>query len=150
MCACVCMSPNKPANNLADGPCRWAGCYHGNLTASIFLAHTLPLNSRPMTDQPTGKSGLLKVRAWVVCLHVHVYIQLCLCVCPRWAWYKSRELYNLLAPRRLVNRVLRWQLATAYRAWHFCSGQFYFQEDAAMCQRTGHIFQIEESSERSG
>lgn len=79
----VCVSLNKPAHNLADSPRPWAGCYHGNLTASIFLAHTFPLNSRPMTDQPTGKSGLLKAHARVVCLHVHACVSIYLGMCVR-------------------------------------------------------------------
>lgn len=74
MCMCVYVSLNNPAHNLAGSQRPWAGCYHGNLTASIFLAHTFPLNSRPMTDQPTGKSGLLKAHAWVACLCMCVHV----------------------------------------------------------------------------
>lgn len=47
------------------------------------------------------------------------------------------------------NGPVRWKLLALYRAQHICSGQFYFQEYAATFQGSGHIFQIEESSERS-
>lgn len=58
-----CVSLNNLAHNLAGSQRPWADCCHGNLTASISLAHTFPLNSRPMTDQPTGKSGSPEARA---------------------------------------------------------------------------------------
>lgn len=146
---CVFVSLNKPTNNLADSPRPWAGCYHGNLTASIFLAHTFPLNSRPMTDQPTGKSGLLKAHAQVVCLSIHcVYVGLCMCI--MWAWYRSRELYNLSAPHTSQPNVALIVGHSVSYAWHiWFRSIFISREDAAMWQGTGHICQIEEWSEKS-
>ncbi len=147
MCVCVCESLNKPAHNLADSPRPWAGCYHGNLSQYFFGPH-FPFE-QPANDRPADWEIWLTESACTSCESACACLSEYVRACIIRAWYRSREIYNLLAPHRFVMRVLRWQLAAQYCAWHIGSGQFYFQEDAAMCQVTERIFQIWEWSERS-
>lgn len=88
------MSLNNLAHNLAGSQRPWADCCHGNLTASISLAHTFPLNSRPMTDQPTGKSGSPEAP----CAQL-ARLRTCMRVLMR-SRYASSGPYNLAAPHK--------------------------------------------------
>lgn len=93
MCVCV-HEPYQTSEQFSRQPTPLGGCYHGNLTASIFFFGPHFPFEQPANDRPADWEIWLPERAGVSCVHVHV------CLWASVPWYKSRELHYTQASSR--------------------------------------------------